>query len=105
VTEGSVLVRAARERLGPPAVHNPRVTVNDSAFEPSRVPLRAGVLARITFVRVSDKTCATAVTFPALRITRPLPLNQPVTVEFTPARGERAFVCGMGMLPGAVVAE
>jgi membrane fusion protein, heavy metal efflux system len=126
VTEGSFFVRAERERLGlrtPPAAATPatppdpgasaqtsdvqtaRVTVGDQAFEPSRLMLRAGVPARVTFVRTSDKTCATEVAFPALKIKRALPLNQPVVIEFTPAKGELSFACGMNMLRGTIVAE
>jgi plastocyanin domain-containing protein len=33
-------------------------------------------------------------------------LNEPVEIEFTPAKaGEIAFVCGMNMLKGVVVAN
>ena len=126
VGEGSFYVRAERERLGlrtrpsgappgaradPPGtaresnVQTARVTVGDQAFEPSRLTLRAGVPARVTFVRTSDKTCAKEVAFPSLNITRALPLNQPVVIEFTPAKGELAFACGMNMLRGTIVAE
>jgi membrane fusion protein, heavy metal efflux system len=125
VSEGSFLVRAERERLGlrpaetpgpgaagktsegarAPAVQTVRVTVTDAAFEPSRLRLHAGVPARVTFVRMSGKTCATEVTFPALHLKRSLPLNQPVVVEFTPSKGALAFACGVGMLKGSVVAE
>jgi plastocyanin domain-containing protein len=68
--------------------------------------LRAGTPVRLTFVRTTDKTCATEVVFPSLNIRRPLPLNQPVAVEFTPkVSGEIGFVCGMNMLRGTVVIQ
>ena len=128
VAERSFYVRAERERLGlratvgtqsgpttpasPPAmrddmkVQEARVIVTDSSFDPSRVTLRTGVPARITFTRTSDKTCATAVVFASLNIRRDLPLNQPVAIEFTPCKtGEIAFVCGMNMLHGSVVVQ
>ena len=39
-------------------------------------------------------------------IKKPLPLNQPVVVEFTPkAAGDIAFTCGMNMFKGKVVAR
>ena len=54
----------------------------------------------------SDKTCVTEVAFPSLKIKRPLPLNQPVVIEFIPDKtGEIAFVCGMNMLGGTVVVQ
>ena len=126
VSEGSFSVRAERERLGLRAsagsspgraataghagmqgvadVQEASVSVGDTSFEPSRLTLRAGVPARLTFTRTSDKTCATSVVFASLNIRRDLPLNQPITVEFTPDKaGEIAFACGMNMLRGSVV--
>jgi RND family efflux transporter MFP subunit len=129
VAEGSFFVRAERERLGlrqpaapaagaperssapagksnAPDVQTARVTVSDQGYEPSKLSLRAGVPARITFVRTSEKTCGTEVVFPSLNIRRPLPLNQPVDIEFTAEEtGDVAFVCGMNMLRGTVVVQ
>jgi cobalt-zinc-cadmium efflux system membrane fusion protein len=133
VSKGSFSIRAERERLGlrPPSaaaqsatagpapsgvaagvpvssanVQTARVTVTDQGYEPSRVTLRVGVPARLIFLRTSDKTCGTEVTIPSLSITRALPLNQPVDVEFTPQKGgDLAFVCGMGMLKGTIVVQ
>lgn len=127
VTEGSFFVRAERERLGLRArqasaplsagtptgsagapradVQTARVTVSDQGFEPSRLTLRAGVPAKVTFLRTSDKTCATEVIFPSLDIKRALPLNQPVLIALTPSRGELTFACGMNMLRGSIVAQ
>jgi cobalt-zinc-cadmium efflux system membrane fusion protein len=126
VTEGSFFVRAERERLGlRPAASTPnanvtpasstdggsgeaaqtaKVVVSEQGYEPATVSLRAGIHARITFVRTTDKTCGTEIVFPSLNIKRALPLNEPVVIEFTPARsGEITFVCGMNMLHGSVV--
>lgn len=130
VTEGSFFIRAERERLGlrpaaataatatstatPPAssgsdtanVQSAKIVVNEQGFEPAKVALRVGMPARLTFIRTTDKTCGTAVVFPSLNIKRALPLNEPVQIEFTPAKsGEIAFACGMNMLRGAVVVQ
>ena len=120
VTEGSFFVRAERERLGlrPTAgvsgrsgsdtahIQTAKIIVNEQGFEPAKVALRAGTPARLTFVRTTDKTCGTEVVFPSLDITRALPLNEAVRIEFTPAKaGEIAFACGMNMLRGAVVVQ
>jgi plastocyanin domain-containing protein len=57
-------------------------------------------------VRTSDKTCGTEVLFPSLKITRALPFNEPVAIEFTPASsGDVVFTCGMSMLKGVVVVQ
>jgi RND family efflux transporter MFP subunit len=130
VTEGSFFVRAERERLGPgpaattatrggaasgpPAsggsraanVQTAKIVVNEQGFAPANIPLRAGIPARLTFIRTTDKSCATEVAFPSLSIKRPLPLNEPVVIEFTPSgSGEVAFACGMNMLKGAVAVQ
>ena len=81
-----------------------KVVVSEQGFEPSRVTLRPGVAARLTFLRTTDKTCGTEAVFPSLNIRRTLPLNQGVDIEFTPRNsGEIAFACGMKMLTGTVV--
>jgi cobalt-zinc-cadmium efflux system membrane fusion protein len=128
VGEGSFYVRAERERLGlrqsgpapkateggrlpqgsdqesGPAVQTAKIVLGEQGYEPAKVSLRAGVLARLTFVRTTDKTCGTEVVFPSLNIKCALPLNEPVVIEFTPSKaGDIAFVCGMNMLKGVVV--
>jgi RND family efflux transporter MFP subunit len=126
VADGSFTVRAERDRLGlrqsdsrpsspaqpvskPSAAGNVRdakVLVTETGFEPAKLTVRAGEVARITFVRTTDKTCGTEVVFPSLNIRRALPLNEPVVVEFTPkSSGEIGFVCGMNMLRGTVVVQ
>jgi plastocyanin domain-containing protein len=123
VTKGSFFVRAERERLGlrqsaatsptetgtsdrTQDVQTAKVLVTEQGFEPAKVTLRASVPARITFVRTTDKTCGTEVVFPALNITRPLPPNEPVAIEFTPEKtGEISFACGMNMLRGVIIVQ
>jgi RND family efflux transporter MFP subunit len=130
VTEGSFFVRAERERLGlrpsaggaagaGPTVRTPSTTVRDATdvqsarvvvteqgFDPARITLRVNAPARLTFIRRTDKTCATEVVFPSLNIKRALPLNEPVVIAFTPSQaGDIAFACGMNMLRGAVVVQ
>jgi RND family efflux transporter MFP subunit len=128
VAEGSFFVRAERDRLGLRAAESPaatsenappssqtspasaarevKVLVTEQGYDPANVTVGAGTPARITFVRTTDKTCGTEVVFPSLNIRRALPLNEPVTIEFTPrASGEIVFLCGMNMLKGKVVVQ
>jgi hypothetical protein len=130
VTDGSFFVRAERERLGlrpavgttstdpsrTPSRSNPggamaaiqtaTILVNEQGYEPATVTLRAGVPTRLTFVRTTDKTCATEVVFPSMKIKKALPLNEPTLVEFTPEKaGDIAFACGMNMLHGTVIVQ
>ncbi len=123
VTEGSFLLRAESLKLNPaqmnaatahgssmpkPAdearLQTARVVLNDKGYQPGSVNLRAGVPARLTFVRQIEATCGTEIVLADYSIKRDLPLNQPVTVEFTPAKaGELFFTCGMNMLRGKLV--
>jgi membrane fusion protein, heavy metal efflux system len=129
VTDGSFFIRAERERLGLRAagktptgasresssgktgdgsasLQTAKIVVSEQGYEPAKITLRTGVPARITFVRTTDKTCGTEVVFPSLNIKRALPLNEQVTIEFTPSTsGEVAFACGMNMLHGTVVLQ
>lgn len=109
VVAGSFFLRAEAERLGVrPATATEQafqVTVTAGDFQPSTLTMTAGVPARVTFRRTAESSCATEVVFPALKIRRALPLNEPVEIRFTPTAGEIAFVCGMDMVRGTVVAR
>jgi membrane fusion protein, heavy metal efflux system len=101
---GPVAARGQVGMQGIPGVQEARITVGQTSFEPSRLTLRAGVPARLTFTRTSEKTCATAVVFAYLKIKKELPLNEPETIEFTPSQaGDIAFACGMSMFRGTLV--
>jgi membrane fusion protein, heavy metal efflux system len=128
VSKGSFFIRAEAERLGlrggvgstaaglapmpatagaPVAdVQSATIAVTEKGYEPAKVILRAGVPARLTVVRMTDKTCGTEIVFPSLKLKRALPLDEPVAIEFTPAKAvDIAFACGMNMLKGVVVAQ
>src|SRR4051794_5380339 len=111
VTDGSFSVRAEQDRVGMTPdtmsqVQDAKVIVGEQGFEPAKLTVRAGTRMRITFLRTTDKTCAKEVVFPSLNIRSPLPLNQPVAIQFTPKiAGEIGFVCGMNMLHGTIVVE
>ena len=81
------------------------VEVTSKGFEPESLKLKAGVPAKVTFVRKTDETCAKEVVMKDYKIKRDLPLNQPVVVEFTPKKGELTFACGMNMLKGKLIVE
>ena len=82
------------------------IEASGTGFKPDHVELKAGLPARLTFTRVTDQTCATEVIFPELKITKELPLNKPVTIEFTPPQAATLnFTCGMDMLRGKLVVK
>ena len=69
-----------------------------------RAASTAGSVERTNPDDEAEKTCATSVVFASLNVKKELPLNEPVTLEFTPAQaGEIAFACGMNMLRGVIV--
>jgi len=94
-----------------PAVAKPRrqsVTIKITArgYEPGNFQLRKGIPARVTFLRTTDATCATEIALPDFNIRRALPLNQAVTVNFTPTKhGRYSFVCGMNMMRGQLIVQ
>jgi len=84
-----------------------QVLAGEHGFTPSSLSLPKGgpgSKATVTFVRTSDKTCATEVVFPEVGIEKPLPLGQPVAVDVpTDAARTLTFQCGMAMYKGALV--
>ncbi len=81
------------------------VEITGNGFEPSSLKLKAGAPAKVTFVRKADETCAKEIVIKEYKIERKLPLNEPVTVEFTPHKGEFTFACGMDMIKGKLIVE
>lgn len=81
------------------------VEITNAGYRPGSILLKPGVPARVTFIRKTDATCGTEILLPDYKIRKPLPLNKPVTVEFTPRNGEFAFTCPMNMLKGKVIAK
>src|SRR6266511_1665787 len=97
--------RAAAEATLQNDTQTATVEVTDKGFEPPSLKLKAGAPAKVTFVRKTDATCAKEVVIKEYKIERKLPLNEPVTVEFTPRKGEFTFACGMDMIKGKLVVE
>ncbi len=83
------------------------VTADEHGFSPPSLKLAAGgpgSHGTVTFIRTTDKTCATEVVFPDLKIEKKLPLNQVVAVDLpTDTAKSLTFQCGMAMYKGAVV--
>jgi plastocyanin domain-containing protein len=84
-----------------PRVQEASVTLTEKGYQPATVRLRRGVPARITFLRQFAVTCATEIILEEYNIRRELPINQPVVVEFTPAKsGTLEYSCSMKMVGG-----
>src|ERR1043165_5829647 len=74
------------------------ITAGEDGFKPSSVSLAKGSAGTLVFTRTSDKTCATEVDFPELKIKKDLPKDTPVTINVpTDKEQTLTFQCGMGM--------
>lgn len=80
-----------------------RITVTKNGYEPFRVRATAGKPLTLVLTRTTDETCATEILIPEANIAQDLPLNQPVTITFTPPRtGELRYSCAMQMFQGVI---
>lgn len=94
----------AQAKHSKPNTQRARIEITEQGYSPENVRLRRDIPARMTFVRLTDRTCGTEVVIKDFDINRPLPLNQPVTVSFTPKRsGSIVFTCGMDMMRGKLI--
>lgn len=82
------------------------LTVTSKGFEPANVKVKAGQPVRLLVTRKTDKTCATELVMEDLGINQPLPLDTPVTVEFTPSEsGTLRYACAMDHIGGLVTVQ
>lgn len=82
------------------------VTVTKNGFESAPVRLKAGKPVRLVVTRTVERTCATDIVLKEYGITKPLPLNTPVEVRFTPRKaGTIRYACAMDMIAGSLIVE
>lgn len=82
------------------------IKLTKEGYQPENFKLKRDLPARVTFVRETDETCGKEIVIKEYDIKRPLPLNEPVVVEFTPRKaGEFTFACGMNMLRGKILVQ
>ena len=82
------------------------IEVGASGYDPAEVRATAGQPLTLVFTRVTDEGCGQELVIASQDIRRDLPLNEPVSVTFTPAEaGRLRFTCGMDMYDGAIVVQ
>ena len=80
--------------------------VTEKGFEPSTIRVKKDEPVTLVITRKTDNTCAKEIVIEEEQITRQLPLNEAVTVTFTPKKtGEIKYACGMKMLGGVLRVE
>jgi plastocyanin domain-containing protein len=80
-----------------------KITVTKRGFEPWKVQAKKDVPLTLVITRTTDETCAKELVLPEQGIHQELPLDEPVTVSFTPARaGELRYACAMNMFQGVI---
>ncbi len=84
-----------------------QMTVTEGGFEPDRIKVKKGELVKLVITRKTDATCAKDLVIDEPKVHVKLPLNQAVTVTFTPSKtGELKYGCAMDkMVYGVIVVE
>ena len=84
--------------------NNVQMSITDAGFEPKDITVRMGEPVVLTITRKSKDTCATEIVIDEYNINTKLPLNQPVTVRFTPKKtGTLKYGCAMSKMIGGVI--
>jgi plastocyanin domain-containing protein len=82
------------------------MSVTAEGFVPAEVKVKAGQPVKLVVTRKVERTCATDIVIKDFGISKPLPLNQPVEVEFTPSSpGKIRYACAMDMIAGVLIVE
>jgi plastocyanin domain-containing protein len=97
---------------GAPASSDPSriaIDVTKDGFSPEHVTVPAAKPVTLVFDRKTDETCAKQVVLDpgdGKKITKDLPLNQPVEVAVTfPKAGDLTYACGMDMFHGTITVQ
>jgi plastocyanin domain-containing protein len=90
----------------PQAAQVIEISVTNDGFVPASIKVKKGLPVRLVVTGKTERTCATEIVIRDQGINQKLPLDKPVTVEFTPARsGKLRYACGMDMISGVIVVE
>lgn len=88
-----------------PKIQRARIIVDGDGYQPTNIRLTRGVPARLTFIRKAEG-CGTEIVIPAYGVNKPLPMNVPVVVSFTPKKSGRfTLTCGMDMFRGSLIVK
>lgn len=104
--------KAPEPALAPPPQATPaapraiELTVTEKGFEPTPITVAKDQPLTLTVTRKTDLTCAKDLVIKDYGVRAALPLNQPVTVSFTPTTsGKLRYSCAMGMISGVLMVQ
>jgi len=81
-----------------------QMSITVAGFEPKDITVKAGEPVVLTITRKTNDTCANEIVIDEHKINTKLPLNQPVTVTFTPKKtGTLRYGCAMQKMIGGVI--
>jgi hypothetical protein len=99
VVQSTVVADAA----GAPTWQEATVNVLETAYEPARLQLKAGLPTRLQLVTDGVTGCMRSFTVPAMGIDTVLPVTGEEIIELPAAEpGDYVFACGMAMFSGAI---
>jgi plastocyanin domain-containing protein len=110
---GALPIAARAEGAGHPG-HHPaaraaavhEIAVTSDGFVPASIKVKRGEPVKLVVTRKTDRTCAKEIVIKDYGIDRPLPLDEPVTIELTPKKsGQVRYACGMDMVYGLLLVE
>jgi plastocyanin domain-containing protein len=80
--------------------------VTAKGFVPAKIEVTAGRPVKLVVTRKTDQTCAKDIVIKDFNISKPLPLNRPVEVTFTPSKsGHIRYACAMDMIAGVIIVD
>jgi plastocyanin domain-containing protein len=89
-----------------PAAGAIEIAVTGDGFVPAKIAVKKGQKVKLVVTRKVERTCATEIVIKEAGINQKLPLNQAVTVEFTPQKsGTLKYACAMDMISGVLVVD
>jgi plastocyanin domain-containing protein len=99
----ATLLGAATASIAASGPRRIEINVTEKGFEPARIEVMKDQPLQLVVTRKTDQTCAKQIVIPDANIKADLPLDKPVSVNFTPKRsGELKYSCGMNMLTGVL---
>ena len=81
-----------------------KITISEGVYTPARFSIPKEIAFELQFERFDETPCAETVVFPALDISKNVPVGKTITIELPPLKpGAYDFHCQMQMYKGQVV--